>query len=125
MLLATIGAIFVALDKSMGCGIASPMKKYGVSQEFDGEQPDVMSDATFEHFKLVRKYPLYWETRCWHSVLIERDRDEHGNVVEWMAKRNLVRGDQKSRNDWLHPAGGLFLFREEAAAIEFKLRWGK
>jgi hypothetical protein len=101
------------------------MKKYGVSQQFDGEQPDTMSDAVFEHFNLVRMYPRYWETRCWYPVLISHDQDEHGDVVDWMAQRKLKRGDSESRNDWLHPTGGLFLFREEAHAIEFMLRWGK
>lgn len=84
-----------------------------------------MSDAVFEHFKLVRDYPLYWETRSWYPVLVARDHDDHGDADQWMQQRGLKRGDRDSRNDWLHPRGELYLFREEETAIEFKLRWGK
>jgi len=36
----------------------------------------------------------------------------------------LVRGDRESRNDYLVPVSGLWLFKDPKVAVEFKLIWG-
>lgn len=91
-----------------------------MSKRYDGLQPDFMTNETYEHFKLVRDFPLYWETRSWHPVLVARERYE--TAVRWLDKR-AVRGTPEARNDWLHPLGTLFLIRDSELAVEFKMKF--
>lgn len=92
-----------------------------MTRMFDGTQPDFMSDEVFTHFKLVRDFPLYWETRSWHPVLVAKKT--YQQAIAWLDKR-AVRGTAEARNDWLHPMGMLVLIRDPDLAVEFKLKWG-
>lgn len=87
---------------------------------YNGEQPSFMSDETFAHYNIVQRYPLYWETRNWHPVLVKENQPL---AMNWLLQKKLVRGTIEARNDWLHPTRDLFIFRNIDAAIEFKLRW--
>jgi hypothetical protein len=87
---------------------------------YNGQQPDFMSDETFAHFKIVREFPLYWETRMWHPVLL--NEKTYRAAIEWL-QANAVRGTAEARNDWLHPTGMLVLIRDEQLAVECKMRW--
>lgn len=44
--------------------------------------------------------------------------------VEWADARGLKRGDTESRNDYLVPLDGLWLFKDPKVAMEFKILWG-
>ena len=83
-----------------------------------------LSDEQYAHYQVVMLDVKYWATRAWHPVLMARGDSGTRTAIEWLTEQGAVRGDADNRNDYLHPLGWLFLFREEQLAINFKLRWG-
>ena len=75
------------------------------------------------HAIVLKREPKYAETAHWSKVLIG-DQINIEAACDWLIFKGHVRGDAQSRNDWLLPLGGLFLFRDPRIAVEFKLTWG-
>lgn len=83
--------------------------------------PEYMSEETYTHYNLVSQFPMYWETRMWHPVIVRGDNLKP--ALEWLGTRGQ-RGTPEARNDWLHPWKQLILIRETELAVECKLKWG-
>ena len=75
------------------------------------------------HAIVLKREPKYAETAHWSKVLIG-DQNNIEAACDWLISKGYVRGNAQSRNDWLLPLAGLFLFKESSLAIEFKLTWG-
>lgn len=86
------------------------------------EQNAQKNPAQKYHELVVLKYPMYEETAHWTPVLIPDER--RNELARWLEERGLVRGDDKSRNDFLAPAGRLFIFKTLSVAVEAKIRFG-
>jgi len=84
----------------------------------------MMTPAEKKHRELVEKFPLYKETAHWTPVLCKVSQRAAIDRVHWAYERGLVRGDRESRNDYLVPVSGLWLFKDPKVAVEFKLIWG-
>lgn len=86
------------------------------------EQKAQKNPAEQFHERVIAKYPMYQETAHWTPVLIPHER--RNELALWFEERGLLRGDDKSRNDWLAPTGNLFLFKTASVAVEAKIRFG-
>lgn len=83
-----------------------------------------MTPAEKKHLEIIKQYPLYEETAHWTPVLCENTMEASADRFRWAANRGLKRGDQNSRNDFLIPVSGFWLFKDPKVAAEFKLLWG-
>ena len=83
-----------------------------------------MTPAEKKHQEIIQRYPLYEETAHWTPVLCEKTQEASADRLTWAANRGLMRGDRESRNDYLIPVTGLWLFKDPKVAAEFKLLWG-
>lgn len=94
---------------------------YSSDDSQQAKQPEYMSDETWEHYRLVSSYPLYWETRMWYPVIVRGAT--LADALDWIKTRGK-RGTPEARNDWLHPWKQLILIRDLELAVECKLKWG-
>ena len=67
---------------------------------------------------------MYRETAHWTPVIAKAVRVNELDIINWLNNRGLVRGTSEARNDYLCPTTGLFLFKEQRIAVEFKLIFG-
>lgn len=84
-----------------------------------------MNRAETLHQRVIELSPMYKETAHWTPVSCDsRGADTAVECFAWAEKRGLKRGDTTSRNDFLVPLNGLWLFKDPKVAMEFKMLWG-
>lgn len=76
------------------------------------------------HQQIVESFPMYKETADWHPVICRVTKADAEARKEWADNRGLVRSNKQSRNDYMIPLDGLWLFKDPKIAMEFKLLWG-
>jgi hypothetical protein len=83
------------------------------------------SRSEIKHRQIVERFPLYEETAHWTPVqCAEVTSEAAAERQAWALARGLVRGTKESRNDYLIPVAGFWLFKDPEIAMEFKLLWG-
>lgn len=87
------------------------------------QQSAQLSKADQAHLEIIKRDPKYKETAHWTPVIVRDMRNKGDDIVAWLDARKLKRGDTKSRNDYLIPVTGFFLFQDVKMAVEFKLTW--
>lgn len=87
------------------------------------KQSAQLSRAEQIHLDVIYRDSKYKETGHWTPVLVSDMKGKGDDIVGWLESRNLKRGTDKARNDYLIPITGFFLFKDVKVAVEFKLTW--